>query len=1001
MSHSVAIILGAGRPFGGQTPSGRRKVGQDMNVLEWQAAALRPLGAAIELVAGYDTAGFDRVNGELRIHLNPEWESTGAAHSLFCCDLDAGKRHVITYADILFEVRAAEALTEDGDSISIAIDSTRKARRRASREVIELDEEGRPLRFTSQTEAHSHRLADLVGMICVPASFMPVLRSLREERPASLRRGHLGALLQALMERGLPLRTVDIAGAWIDLDNSGDLARFLFGSKAQTLARLAQRVAKSSIAPQVNFTVAAWRHGRESILQQILHAFGSQRLAVRSSAISEDSFEESQAGRYNSCLDVACTPPDIVQAVTAVIASYDDSGDNQILVQPMVQGVISSGVVFTRTLDHGAPYYVLNYSLGARTDIVTGGGDQTQIAYVHRDLAHVPPEPAFLGPLLEAAREIEALLDLDTLDIEFAIGAGGHVHVLQVRPLTVEHDRSRDDDELLDQELAAAARLLAELSPPVAPVVGKRAIYGVMPDWNPAEIIGVVPLPLSAGLYRYLVMDDSWARQRAEFGYRDVRPWGLMRQFAGHAYVDVRASLNSFVPASLPEELAGRIVDAALDRLERNPQFHDKIEFEVIPTCLDLDFGRWTDALFAPAGITPDEIMVIREAYRAITHTAFDVESRAWDVIRRYEAGLDAGLLGPTEQIGRLEGVLRQCREEGVLPFAHLARCAFVAMSLLRTAVARQIISVDRAEAFLATIRTVSHELNSDARAVALGDVSFDAFARRYGHLRPGTYDILSPSYAEAPEQYLRPLVSMGQGGSAHQLFVWTPREAGALADGMADIGLPVDVRRLERFLRGAITGREYAKFVFTRSLCWALDAIAAFGARRGLDRDDMAFLDLADIRGYFAGTVPESSLRPLIAANRERHGMVSSIVLPPLLADARDIRGFVVPHVRPNFVGKGRIAAPIRLVETGAEDDIAGAVVLIERADPGYDWLFSRQIAGLVTAYGGANSHMAIRCAEFGLPAAIGVGEEQFQRLAKARRIELDCQLQKIAWTS
>mgnify|MGYP003314205154 CR=1 FL=1 len=56
-----------------------------------------------------------------------------------------------------------------------------------------------------------------------------------------------------------------------------------------------------------------------------------------------------------------------------------------------------------------------------------------------------------------------------------------------------------------------------------------------------------------------------------------------------------------------------------------------------------------------------------------------------------------------------------------------------------------------------------------------------------------------------------------------------------------------------------------------------------------------------------------------------------------------------------------------------------------------GFDWIFTRNIIGLVSQYGGANSHMAIRCAEFGLPAAIGCGERTFERLVGARKIELN----------
>ena len=67
------------------------------------------------------------------------------------------------------------------------------------------------------------------------------------------------------------------------------------------------------------------------------------------------------------------------------------------------------------------------------------------------------------------------------------------------------------------------------------------------------------------------------------------------------------------------------------------------------------------------------------------------------------------------------------------------------------------------------------------------------------------------------------------------------------------------------------------------------------------------------------------------------------------------------------------------------------GKIVLIKQADPGFDWIFGRKISGLITQFGGSNSHMAIRSAELGIPAAIGVGEIIYKSLAKASIIELN----------
>ena len=50
------------------------------------------------------------------------------------------------------------------------------------------------------------------------------------------------------------------------------------------------------------------------------------------------------------------------------------------------------------------------------------------------------------------------------------------------------------------------------------------------------------------------------------------------------------------------------------------------------------------------------------------------------------------------------------------------------------------------------------------------------------------------------------------------------------------------------------------------------------------------------------------------------------------------------------------------------------------------------------MTKYGGANSHMTIRCAELDIPAAIGVGDKKFNELLKENnQIELDCSTKNI----
>ena len=68
-----------------------------------------------------------------------------------------------------------------------------------------------------------------------------------------------------------------------------------------------------------------------------------------------------------------------------------------------------------------------------------------------------------------------------------------------------------------------------------------------------------------------------------------------------------------------------------------------------------------------------------------------------------------------------------------------------------------------------------------------------------------------------------------------------------------------------------------------------------------------------------------------------------------------------------------------------------------IENADPGFDFVFNFEIKGLITRFGGANSHMAIRAAELQIPSVLGIGDVLYQKWLGAKRLHINCLTQKV----
>jgi len=969
--------------------------------------AFSDYAAQWHFVGGYQFESLLKLEPRVEFRFNPHWSDSGAAESFFLAPLSPVCDNVILYADIVFRPSAVRRLLASETDVTIAIDTqwreryerrTREDERRAEKVCLR---DGRVSRASHDMPIEDAD-AEFIGMMVLKPSSLVRIEALNAQADINWRGASICDVLRQMIASGLRIGVVDFAGEWAELNAPQDLARFVFGTKADTLERLSPLVRRCVIGEIQQLTVKEWKQDPETWLRRIAGRFAGSRVAVRSSSLREDNWVSSNAGAFRSVIDVPISDSAAVKsAIDKVVASFKgrDSRD-QILIHPMVQDVQVSGVAFTRSLTSGAPYFVVNYDdHSKRTDTVTSGsGRDAQMLILHRSRRTLPTQAnPLLAGLIDALLELEALVAYDSLDVEFAIRGNGEIRILQVRPIAVSKAQWRISDDQVQEMIHDCRRAFHEYQDAPSFVAGARSIFGVMPDWNPAEIIGTKPRRLATSVYRYLVTDDVWATERAEAGYRDVRPCPLMVTFAGRPYIDTRASFSSFVPASVPDRLAHRLVDHYLDRLASHPQLHDKIEFEIALTCLTFDFDEKAKRL-VEAGFGEEEIRQLRGGLAEVTGYAFrsvDYHSRQIEKLaERHEwfrtrpSSLSRGL-----------NLLEDCRRYGTLPFAHLARFGFIAVSLLKSARARRLIRDEEYQAFMQSLRTVARQLGHDSLACSKGELPWEEFVTQYGHLRPGTYDVVSLNYAENAERFLRPLVERATGLQPSEDaagFAWDPGSARRLESKLKALGLPDDIAAFDAFLRLAIEGREYSKFIFSRNLSMALEDFRLFGEAHGLSREQVSHLDLSHLQSFAHGQAPCENgrwLKRQAEEGRLLHEAMQTLELPDLIVTEDDLDGFVRSAGAPNFIGTGRILGHIADLTAGdAQRSLDGQIALIPQADPGYDWLFGQGISGLITEYGGANSHMAIRSAEFGLPAAIGVGELLYGQLQHATVVELDC---------
>lgn len=1016
-----AVILGAGRGIrrrtGDSTPKSMVEGPAGWRVLDWQLNALRSGGEAREIlfVAGDDLEQLRAAYPELTYHHNAQWADQHVVGSLFSVDTDFLDRgFLFTYADTVYRPDTVAALRASEADIAIVVDRRWRDRYQdrdlADAEKVVLAGD-RVRRIGKDLPADADIDGEFIGLACFRPRGAALLRSLVDTlRPVYAHRPYrsgrnldnacLSDLLQEVVDQGGVVQAVCIDGDWAELDDPRDLAQFVFGTKAETLERLRPLLRSGHIHDGVRLRVGEWLGDPQHHAAALASRFPEGPVAVRSSARAEDGFTASAAGRYTSVLGVEGGNATALQeAVEQVVASYDqDPDDDQVLIQPCLTDVAMAGVMMTRELDRGADYVVVHYDdQTGHTDTVTNGtGTATHTVWLRRD-APTPPADPRLRDLLETASELESITGSDALDVEFAVDREGALHVLQVRPIAAQTGWPALDRDAVADGLASIRDYVARRLRPAAGVPGSTTILGQMPDWNPAEMIGPFPAPLSRSLYEHLITHSAWRRARARLGYADLPGQSLMVELAGRPYVDVRLSANNLLPASLDAAVRGRIVDAGLRRLAAHPELHDKIEFEVWATTLDLDFDTRAAAL-VEAGLPQSDVEPYREALHEQTTRLIldgpDLLRAQSDAAATLAPACDAlWATTPLESTpDALATLLDQTVERGTLPFSIAARLAFVATSILRSLAHAEVVDPERLAGFLGGVQTVSSDFVRDLARLRAGELERGAFLRTYGHLRPGAYDIESPRYDATPDLYLHGDAPVPAPAAASDFP--TAAERHAIDRALKRGGVPVPTDLLLRFATQAIAARESIKLQFTRNLSAALEALAAWGLRFELRRADLALLEIDDVLALAGRPVRARDAANLCRRiadrrlDRERH---AGLVLPGLITSVADLDCVRESGTRPNFVGRGRHQAEVAHLDRG-DRDLEGRIVVVEGADPGYDWIFGHRIAGLVTRYGGANSHMTIRCAEFGLPAAIGCGDALYRDAATARRLQLDC---------
>ncbi len=761
------------------------------------------------------------------------------------------------------------------------------------------------------------------------------------------------------------------------------------GGKAEGLVRLLDY----GFDVPLGFVVMGARPGcLPADLDEHYARIGAGKVAVRSSAIGEDSGEASFAGQYETVLNVE--GGDALRAAiedclcslgnSRALAYRDEKAERHearmnIVVQQMVDAR-TAGVVFTAHPVNARRDRVVVDAVAGLGEALVSGHTTPDHWLLGRDGSVLQSELQGDEPILSNS-ELTLLLDGALraeerygapLDMEWAIDQAGELRWLQARPIT---QLPADPNEL-------------DTKPKPSDVYTWCNIGEMMPG-------AVTPLTFSV-TGRGIDLGMQWAYRRMGANVPHSEGLRYVGMYFGHLFLNLSnlSELASAVAGSSKSQMCIALCGRDIEELaepEPEPAWRRAINGARYFSLLVTSTKHRDDLDELIASLDLPKLGTARQLYRAIDESL----PQMW---RAYELHLlsssSSGALSPI-----LLGILAKGGEPTQEDHAEVADML---------AGAKNVESADIAEGVerivdLLVEREGAEEAFAEADPEAAlawlcsseaGEASseFGRYLDRHGHRAVRELELRQKEWAVDPA----PLISSLQSGLRARLKFGTRRRPEARPRATSQ-DHPI-LRRLLPFAHAAIRTREHTKsglVAVTTAFKHAYRALGSRMAEEGKlpDQDSVFFLTHQELGDLLRG---RRELSELAVSRRRVIDYQMPLHFPEVFRNRPEPLGFeAVASDDGALLGKpvsrGQVTGRARVVETleEAAELQAGEILIAPITDVGWTPYFSL-IAGLATDVGSAVSHGAVVAREYGLPAVVNL-RVATQRIQTGDLVTLD----------
>ncbi len=733
-----------------------------------------------------------------------------------------------------------------------------------------------------------------------------------------------------------------------------------------------------------------YHHYRNKVCDQIMELYGENNIVVRKSYDVRQKGTYIGTGGFSGVRNVsASSKEEVFNAIEQVFQTVDKSDEKrEITIHKQYSNMHICGVVHTRDVLYGRPYYMVVYNY--MEDFYKNENNMSRVKWIASNVSREFLDDYFFNLINTLKKIEEANPGVTEIDVEFGIDKDCNVRVYQIKPMEGLEGKYilTTDREFMDTKSFAKCNYL-----------DTHHMMSHEAYWNPAQTVGQDPRPLDYSLYKGMLTAGIWGEGISKLGYEPVSDDGMMHRIGNRPYVSIDNLMVGLTPSDLRLELKYKLYNYYEARLRENKNLHKYVDTEVVLSSYNFSTKSRLNGLLE-YGFTEVEIGEIRDALHHMTaktiRTYPDLHDKDYKnlkqvitkrrEIRNNHPMDETNVMKLYKYINELVDIIKTYGAEG---YTTQERCNFIAFEMCKSLVKEGYFTQEEMEAFIESIDTIESEFNLDLDAYNSGILSWKEFDSRYGHLRLGNCDIRSHSYRELYSNMtvIRECVSDTKNLDVASL------DENILRKAILDAEFDISAEEMLFFIRKAIQNNSRYKFEYTKTISLFLDIISKMGELMGIDTEDMSYLELHDLTSYHS----RDSYIQIIEARRNMYHAYSCLVLPDMVFNVGDIDVIDIDQVEPDFITDNKACAEIVYYDDIHDRELDGKIVLLTKSNSGFDWLFTRDIKGIITKYGNKNSNIARKCKDYGIPAVIGCGEKLFQRIVMMSRVEIDCQNKKI----